>query len=247
MKRLLLSAALAIAIHGLLLATRPVCLKERSPHNPESRVLTLMLAFHQPQGQGIPAKKSAVVIKQAEPRRAAMQNPQEKVLKTQSGVKISSKPEKEKLSRLTPKTDFHSKPDPLHEPQRPDVGEDPSGLWKNLAGSSLEEEKFEGAGEMASILPVEVEPEIRPIYLENPEPEYPGLARKRGYQGTVVLEVLVNRNGRVKDLRVFASSGYQILDRAAMASVKKWVFEPGISGKEKVEMWVRIPVRFQLR
>lgn len=88
--------------------------------------------------------------------------------------------------------------------------------------------------------------EAAPLYRVNPPPEYPGIARKRGYQGTVVLEVLVDQNGRVGDLRLFASSGHSILDRSAMASVKGWLFEPGMKGGKKIDMWVRVPVRFEL-
>jgi protein TonB len=88
--------------------------------------------------------------------------------------------------------------------------------------------------------------EAVPLYRINPPPTYPKIARKRGYQGTVVLEVLVDGNGRVGDLRVSKSSGYKILDRAAMASVKGWAFVPGMRGDQKVEMWVRVPIRFQL-
>lgn len=88
--------------------------------------------------------------------------------------------------------------------------------------------------------------EAAPLYRVNPPPEYPGIARKRGYQGTVVLEVLVDQNGRVGDLRLFASSGHSILDRSAMASVKGWLFEPGMKWGKKIDMWVRVPVRFEL-
>jgi protein TonB len=72
------------------------------------------------------------------------------------------------------------------------------------------------------------------------------MARKRGYQGTVVLEVLVDRGGKVKELNLSASSGYSVLDQAALASVKTWIFDPGTRGGEKVDMWVKVPVRFQL-
>ena len=72
------------------------------------------------------------------------------------------------------------------------------------------------------------------------------VARRRGYEGTVVLEVLVDQKGRAGELRVLTSSGYSILDKAAMRSVKDWLFEPGMAGDEKVKMWVRIPIRFEL-
>jgi protein TonB len=71
-------------------------------------------------------------------------------------------------------------------------------------------------------------------------------ARKRGYQGTVTIEVLVDRQGRVADLRLSNSSGYAVLDQAALLSVKTWLFDPGARGGEKVEMWVKVPVRFRL-
>ncbi|MBW1768802.1 MAG: energy transducer TonB [Deltaproteobacteria bacterium] len=89
--------------------------------------------------------------------------------------------------------------------------------------------------------------EAVPVYRKNPSPKYPRAARRRGYQGTVIMEVLVNREGRVEDLRLFRSSGYTVLDKRAMSSVKNWLFEPGMRGDEKVEMWVKVPIRFRLR
>jgi protein TonB len=101
-----------------------------------------------------------------------------------------------------------------------------------------------------SAIPSSTPPPIReaiPLYRKNPSPKYPRIARRRGYQGTVVIEALVNREGKVEDLRLSHSSGYRVLDRAAMKSVKNWLFEPGRRGDEEVEMWVKIPVRFQLK
>ena len=87
----------------------------------------------------------------------------------------------------------------------------------------------------------------RPAYKDNPRPEYPKMAKKRGYEGIVLLEVLVNRAGKVEDVRIAESSGHQILDNSAARSVKTWVFEPGSIGGRKVDMWVRVPVRYELR
>jgi len=86
-----------------------------------------------------------------------------------------------------------------------------------------------------------------PAYRDNPRPEYPRMAKRRGYEGTVLLEVLVNRGGRVEDLRIIESSGYDVLDTSAVKSVKGWLFEPGSIGGRKVDMWVRVPVRFELK
>ena len=86
----------------------------------------------------------------------------------------------------------------------------------------------------------------RPMYRENPPPVYPRLARKRGYEGKVILQVLVNKQGRVDDLQIDLSSKHAMLDRAALNSVRKWHFEPGRRGNEKIDMWVKVPVTFKL-
>lgn len=86
----------------------------------------------------------------------------------------------------------------------------------------------------------------RPDYQSNPAPPYPSRARRRGYEGTVTLKVLVDREGRVADLKVHDTSGYGMLDRAALRAVRDWRFIPGKKGDEHIEMWVMVPVRFEL-
>lgn len=84
-----------------------------------------------------------------------------------------------------------------------------------------------------------------PKYKVNSQRIYPPIAKKRGYRGTVVLTVQVNMEGRVDDLYVDVSSGYTMLDRAALNSVRKWLFEPGRKGDEKIDMWINVPVTFK--
>ena len=86
-----------------------------------------------------------------------------------------------------------------------------------------------------------------PRYQSNTPPAYPGLARKRGQEGKVILQVLVNEQGRVVDLAIENSSGFGQLDRAALSAVRKWSFEPGRQGEERIAMWVRVPVTFKLK
>ncbi len=86
-----------------------------------------------------------------------------------------------------------------------------------------------------------------PNYRENSPPPYPLLARRRNYEGEVLLEVLVTTEGRVGSVRLVKSSGHEILDRAAMKGVRRWLFYPGERGGEVIEMWVKVPIRFQLK
>ena len=87
----------------------------------------------------------------------------------------------------------------------------------------------------------------RPLYRDNPPPRYPLQARKRHHQGTVVLDVLVDARGKAQDVRIAESSGYSILDRAAMEAAEDWRFKPGRRNGRPVDTWVKLPVRFELK
>lgn len=97
---------------------------------------------------------------------------------------------------------------------------------------------------------VENRPAVRtstPRYDLNPPPYYPRVARKRNYTGTVMLDVLVTAEGRVARVRIARSSGYGVLDKSALKSVKGWHFTPALQAGRPVEMWVQVPVRYELR
>ena len=75
-------------------------------------------------------------------------------------------------------------------------------------------------------------------------PTYPRRALELGQQGTVTLHAQVAPDGLPRALKVVQSSGYELLDNAALTAVKKWEFEPVHVDGEAVAGWVRIPVRF---
>ena len=81
----------------------------------------------------------------------------------------------------------------------------------------------------------------------NPKPPYPALARRRGYEGTVRLEVEVLASGKVGKIWIKKSSGYEILDRSALKTVKDWRFIPARFGNIPVKSTVIVPVTFQLK
>jgi protein TonB len=75
-------------------------------------------------------------------------------------------------------------------------------------------------------------------------PQYPDIAREAGVDGTVMVQALVGKDGRVKDTKVTKS--IPMLDAAAITAVKGWVFKPALSNNKPVAVWVAIPVRFSL-
>lgn len=88
---------------------------------------------------------------------------------------------------------------------------------------------------------------VQPRYVENPKPSYPQEARRRGVEGEVRLRVEVLSDGRVGQAEVRDSSGHEILDRAALTTVKQWRFIPAKKGGDPIPVWVNIPIKFQLR
>lgn len=83
-------------------------------------------------------------------------------------------------------------------------------------------------------------------YLHNPAPPYPALARRLRLEGRVVLRVRVGVQGAPLETLVDTSSGYDILDQAAMVAVREWRFVPARQGIAAIEAWVQVPVSFRL-
>jgi periplasmic protein TonB len=86
----------------------------------------------------------------------------------------------------------------------------------------------------------------RPLGGYQVKPRYPEAARKAGAQGVTLLRVRVLENGRVGEVLIEKSAGFRELDFSAAEAVKKWLFEPARRGKEPVQVWVLLPVKFEL-
>ncbi len=86
----------------------------------------------------------------------------------------------------------------------------------------------------------------KPGYFQNRPPEYPQLARQMHQEGLVMLSVEVDQKGMPVKVEVKQSSGYQLLDQAALKAVKRWRFQPERIGDIPIESKVTIPVKFRL-
>ena len=122
----------------------------------------------------------------------------------------------------------------------------------------------EAAPSPAPITPVPPRPAVAPVapaqpktetfteanyranYKSNPKPEYPRIARSRGWQGKVLLRVQVTADGHSADVSVLQSSGHELLDDAAIEAVRKWTFIPAKRGNTPVASTVTVPMQFKL-
>jgi periplasmic protein TonB len=85
-----------------------------------------------------------------------------------------------------------------------------------------------------------------PVGSVNPKPRYPRSARKRGYQGRVVLQVAVSFLGEPVDVNVVESTGHKVLDDAARRAVLMWKFEAARRAGVPIAGTVTTPIVFRL-
>ena len=85
-----------------------------------------------------------------------------------------------------------------------------------------------------------------PRYRTNPTPEYPTTSRRRREEGVVLLSVAVEASGVPSAISLNHTSGYPLLDQAALDAVRRWTFEPARAAGVPVFSTVVVPVRFSL-
>ncbi len=76
---------------------------------------------------------------------------------------------------------------------------------------------------------------------------YPDEALERGLEGKVVVNLLVTGEGKVEDVKIYRSSGYYLLDSAAVRTARTFVFSPATLRNEPVKSSVQMPVEFLLK
>lgn len=75
---------------------------------------------------------------------------------------------------------------------------------------------------------------------------YPASAKSRGLTGYVVLNLLIDGEGRVEKVKVLESIPAGVFDQSAVNGVRKWRFEPATYQGKNVRVWARQKIRFDL-
>jgi TonB family protein len=77
-------------------------------------------------------------------------------------------------------------------------------------------------------------------------PEYPVHLKEAGIEGTVLLEAVIGRDGKVMNLKTVNSLVHEDLIKAATDAVSQWEYEPTHLNGEPVEVITQITVNFTL-
>lgn len=86
----------------------------------------------------------------------------------------------------------------------------------------------------------------QPVVIRNTPPIYPETARRAGWEGRVTVRVEVSADGLPMSVTLAKSSGYGVLDQAALRAVKTWRFQPRTMGGFAMTGTVDVPVNFTL-
>jgi TonB family protein len=89
-------------------------------------------------------------------------------------------------------------------------------------------------------------PQVVPVCISCPRPDYSEEGRKNRIQGDVWLEVVITPEGKVSDPKIIKSLGYG-LDEMAVKDVEKWRFKPPTSPNGlPIRLMATIQVQFKL-
>lgn len=85
----------------------------------------------------------------------------------------------------------------------------------------------------------------RPRGLHNPEPRYTEIARKARIEGTVILQLTLNRGGEVEDVKVLKGLPMGLTE-SSVEAVRTWRYEPALLNGKPVPVYMVVTVQFGL-
>ena len=88
--------------------------------------------------------------------------------------------------------------------------------------------------------------DTKPRAKNRPPLQYPQWARKKGIEGFVTLNILINTSGAVDKLQILESKPVGVFDQVAANFVKQWRFDPATYQGETVQVWSQQTIKFNL-
>jgi protein TonB len=155
------------------------------------------------------------------------------------------KPKKKPLPKPPPvkekKVEVLPEPEPLPEPVAPVAVSEPAPLPAEVV--SAPPQKTAPPVMVTGIAGLD-NTDFIPLY--NPKPAYPALARVAGIEGEVVVELIIDQEGKVRQFSIISTRGHQQFALETSKVVRHWRFPPPRVGGEPVKVKYEYTVRFQL-
>lgn len=123
----------------------------------------------------------------------------------------------------------------------------PAGVAPGANGGAAQAKAGAGLGLQGTTSDGHAAGDSQPTPAYQPKPPYPDFARRLGHEGRVVIRIQVLASGAVAAARIERSSGYAVLDEAALATIKRWRFRPAQRGGQPVDATLNVPITFRLQ
>ncbi|MDV5169069.1 energy transducer TonB [Photobacterium rosenbergii] len=244
-KRYAIAGVVSVLAHSLLLSAVPNKMVMAMPVGTDSTKVSLNLV-------SAPAPQPTEPVAAEPPPPAPVEAPK-KVVKEETAVKKlvkkkqpEPKPEVKKVTKPAPKKTVEKKVEQK-------VAKKPTPVKKpveNDKPKAIEEVAKTAAPTLAQAASgVNSEPQLvtKPTFATRPSPvKYPRIAKRRGIEGQVLVEIWIDESGKQVKQNLLKSSGTEILDDAALEAIKRWRFSSHIVDGQAIAHRVQVPVRFKL-
>ena len=98
----------------------------------------------------------------------------------------------------------------------------------------------------APVAPIRLHQGMKPPYKTvDVAPVYPPVAQRARVEGVVILEAVIDAQGRVASVRILRSIA--LLDQAAVDAVRQWRFTPALLNEQAVPIFLTVTVNFTLQ
>ncbi len=152
-------------------------------------------------------------------------------------------------------------PQPASEPA-PVAAQEAAGIGQELDEKAAKVKApqrsaaIESAGTKLRPTEAEIEPEQgepihvggdvkKPEKLHTPQPSYTEEAREAGIQGVVITQCIIDRSGRVRQVKILKGLPNGLSEKAA-STIKEWRFKPATLDGKPVEVYYNLTVHFRL-
>ena len=85
-----------------------------------------------------------------------------------------------------------------------------------------------------------------PVAIIHTPPVYPEIAKRARVSGVVVIEAIIDKQGRVKNAKILRGLPMG-LDQSALDALKQWTFHPATLDGRPVEVFYVLTINFALR
>ncbi|MGI8783062.1 MAG: TonB family protein [Acidobacteriota bacterium] len=83
-----------------------------------------------------------------------------------------------------------------------------------------------------------------PKLIHKIDPVYPAKAKRAGVEGSVILQVTINAQGEVSEVRL--ERGHELLKDAAMEAVRQWRYRPTLLNGNPIAVVIAVTIEFKL-